>query len=414
MAKAAERVGAIADQLQPSAAKTDLERHIAAAVESSELPQCVVFATNKNGTFFKYHAGFVSKHPGARPVKEDDIFQLASQTKLVTSIAALQLVERGMIKLDDNVEHLIPELAAQPILTGFDDDDKPITKKRQNTITLRILLTHTAGCTYDGVDPLIMQWRDYHDQGPSKAGTIAERFGFPLLYEPGTKWSYGSAIDWAGLVLMRLTNKSLEEIFNENIFRPLGIKDATFFLETRPDMAARMCKISFRNEDGGLDPYDLSNINDGATECFGGQGMYASMSEYVKILHSIVKDDGKLLKPETRKIMFEPQLNENLEKSLKHVMRGPTGAYFVGEYDLNLPANWGIGGLLFMADDAGRRKKYTLQWSGMPNTYWIIDPTAELALVFGTQVLMPGDRTVAKNITAVEKGVYKIAGVHMP
>lgn len=199
---------------------------------------------------------------------------------------------------------------------------------------------------------------------------MKQRYGYPLLFEPGTKWVYGPSIDWAGLVVMRLTKQTLEDFFIDNIYKPLGIKDLTFWPKKRPELADRMVKLSFRMEDGTLEPYAL-DINAGAEDCFGGQGLYGSMAEYVKILHSILKDDGKLLKPQTRKIMFEPQLDAKREKALKHVMKGPTGAFFVGEYDLSIPMNWGIGGLLFMADDQGRRKAGTLQWSGMPNTFWV-------------------------------------------
>ena len=195
--------------------------------------------------------------------------------------------------------------------------------------------------------------------------------GYPLLFEPGTSWVYGSSIDWAGLVIMRLTKKTLEELFAEYIYKPLGIKDMTFFIQNRPDLQSRRLGVSWRTDDGGLEPTSLMDINADCDDCFGGQGLFASMSEYIKILNSIVSDDGKLLKPETRALMFTPQLDEARAKALVKVMKGPAGAFFVGEYDTEIPVNWGIGGLLFLKDGDGCRKKGTLQWSGMFNTYWV-------------------------------------------
>lgn len=201
--------------------------------------------------------------------------------------------------------------------------------------------------------------------------TIVERFDYPLLFEPGDKWNYGASIDWAGLVIMRITNSTLEDFFQKNIFAPLGITSATFWPEKHPELAGRMLKISWRNDDGQLERYDGLNINEAATDCFGGQGLYSTMGDYAKILRAILKNDGTLLKPETRAMMFTSQLNQAQADSLAEVMQGPAGAFFVGEFSDTVPVNWGIGGMLFLKDDDGRRKAGTLQWSGMPNTFWV-------------------------------------------
>lgn len=155
MSTPAERTGAIKDHLNPVSARAELEAVIARALETHELPQAVIEATSSKGrmvrtdceehvaeirvtgTFYKYFGGITSKEDDARLVKEDDIFMLASQTKLVTSIAALQCMEQGLISLDSNVEEIIPELAKQPILEGFDDDDKPLIKKRTKPLLFK-------------------------------------------------------------------------------------------------------------------------------------------------------------------------------------------------------------------------------------------------------------------------------------
>lgn len=158
-------------------------------------------------------------------------------------------------------------------------------------------------------------------------------------------------------------------------------------------------------------PYNEPFINAGAKDAFGGQGASAKMEDYLKVQRSILANDGKLLKPESVEIMFTPQLTPQVKQSLKDVRRSPMGALFIGDNDLDIEVDWGIGGILFLQDDIGRRKKGTLNWGGYPNTFWIIDREADLALTFGTQLLPPGDIPTAKMIKEVELGVYEMAGV---
>lgn len=128
-------------------------------------------------------------------MEPDTVFVLASMTKLMTSIAVLQLVERGIVKLDDDVSLLVPVLAGQPILTGFKEDGTPITKERKGPITLRRLLTHSVGGSYDFSSGDISQWKKTQGTLGKLGTTVDEVFGHPLLYEPGESWSYGSASD---------------------------------------------------------------------------------------------------------------------------------------------------------------------------------------------------------------------------
>jgi len=136
------------------------------------------------------------------------------------------------------------------------------------------------------------------------------------------------------------------------------------------------------------------------------------MPDYLEILRSILANDGKLLKPETVEAIFTPQLNQQGKEGLKAFVSGPMGAFTIGEWKPEVELDWGIGGVLLMQDYGdGRRKKGTLSWGGMANTFWIIDREADLAVAFGTQVLPPGDKGVEEMISAVEWGVYEGKGV---
>ncbi|KAK0319753.1 hypothetical protein LTR82_009088 [Friedmanniomyces endolithicus] len=326
-----------------------LEETLAKGVEDGKIPHAIVCATNKN--------------------------------------------DRGLFSLDDDVCSKLPELANQPILKGFDDNNQPILVKRKNGITLRQLLTHSAGAAYDGMNPLLIKYHAQRGLKPGIGPTVVERFGIPLVYEPGESWAYSGSIDWAGKLVERLTDCSLDEYF-KRLFEPLG--------------ATSITGADGRWEANRTEP----TLNTGSTDCFGGHGGFSSMSDYLLVQHSILANDGKLLKPETVEMMFQPQLQAGSKRDLMAFMASPSGAYVIGEWAPGLDLDWGLGGMLVMRDDVGRRKKGTLSWGGMTNPFWLIDREAGLALTFGTQVFPPGDKRVEGMISAAEYGVYEMAGVN--
>ncbi|KAK4540125.1 hypothetical protein LTR36_009790 [Oleoguttula mirabilis] len=391
-----------------------LEETLANGVKEGKVPHVVVFATNTDGTFKYKHAVGKSHYPDEEPIKEDAVFLLASQTKLLTTIAALQIVDKGLFGLDDDVSEKLPELGGQKIIEGFGEDDKPILVDRKNAITLRHLLTHSAGSTYDSAHPLLIKLRQQQGHGPNTGTTVHERFAYPLIYDPGTSWSYSASIDWAGKLVERLTDSTLEEYMQKNMWEPLGIKNISFWPYENPELKDKVPGLTTRTPEGKLVPFNEPFLNTGSKDCFGGHGAYAAMGDFLKVQHSILANDGKLLKPQTVDLMFQPQLSpesaEALEKFMKH---SPMAAMIIGEFNPDVECNWGLGGILFMQDDVGKRKKGTLSWGGMSNPFWLIDREAGLALTFGTQVLPPGDKPTEEMISAVELAVYEKAGVKL-
>ena len=264
---------------------------------------------------------------------------------------------------------------------------------------------------YNAGEPKLIRYAETKGQTPNTGVTVTERFNYPLLYEPGTSWCYSPGIDWAGKVVERLTGETLEVFMKKNIWAPLGLTSTSFFPYEHEHLKHRVPGLTVRTPEGELAPFDAPFLNTGSKDCFGGHGLYATMSDYLKIQHSILANDGKLLKPQTVDLMFQPQLSTESAQGLKNFMQTPMAAMFIGEYKPDIELNWGIGGILFMQDDVGRRKKYTLSWGGMSNPFWLIDREAGLALTFGTQVLPPGDKPTEEMITATELAVYQMAGV---
>ena len=203
--------------------------------------------------------------------------------------------------------------------------------------------------------------------------TVEEACSQPLIYEPGTSWCYSTSIDWAGKLIERITGQTLEEYMIAHIWRPLGIKDITFWPEQHPDMQNRLTSMNIRDEQSGKVIPDLSgSILPGGRDCFGGHGAFASMPAFFKILHSLLLDDETLLKRPTTAQMFHPQLTKESQAAQKSLMANPADlTLFVGEFPKTVPLDWGIGGILTREADKSWRGKHTLIWSGMPNLFWV-------------------------------------------
>jgi CubicO group peptidase (beta-lactamase class C family) len=272
------------------------------------------------------------KPENAKPFQLNTTMWIASYTKLMTSICCMQLVERGLISLDESVYKHIPELEAFPIITSIEQGTgKPIEEKNTVPITLRHLLTHTSGLSYDMLHPSNIAWLKYHGKQPSTSSKLLERYNTPLVFEPGTGWCYGPSIDYAGLLVERLSGKSLVDYMREFLWAPLGVKDATFHLSARPDMKARMADQSARSEDGKL-VFWGENMpwQDGAgmevEDCMGGQGVFTSAEEYGKIIRAVLRTDGdeKLLKKDTAREFFKPQLGQGSKEMLNLALQNTT------------------------------------------------------------------------------------------
>lgn len=309
----------------------DFEHLIKQAIATKDIPGCALVATNRDGTF-KYAKAFGAtsmKEENAKPLALDTIMWVASFTKLMTSLCAMQLVERGLVTLDEPVYKYIPELENFNVLQGFEKDGgKPIESKHTKPITLRRLLTHTSGLTYDGTHPQALAWLKYHGRKSGASGKLLERFSAPLVFEPGDSWTYGPSLDYAGLLVERITGKALEEYMKQNLWEPLGIKDMTFFLSSRPDLNARMADMSTRGETGKVRYTGWkARYSDGegneVQDCMGGQGVFTSAEEYVKILHGLLTSDAneRILKKASLEEFFRPQLGKGSAAALNAVLQ---------------------------------------------------------------------------------------------
>lgn len=235
------------------------------------------------------------------------------------------------------------------------------------------------------MSPLLQEYLKVTNAPPHTApASVIESFSSPLTFEPGTSWIYGPGLDWAGLLLTRLTKIDLETYFQKYIFDPLKIDAITFWPHNRPELLARRADLALRDPklpdtSGGVIAFPgPKNIMDGALEECGGQGLFASVPSYMKILTSLLLDDEKLLRKVTTALMFEPQLPESSREAIQKLYESEptTGPCAVGDFPPRGKYSWGLGGCLTMEDLKGEdgnvwRQKGSLNWSGMLNCFWV-------------------------------------------
>jgi CubicO group peptidase (beta-lactamase class C family) len=189
---------------------------------------------------------------------------------------------------------------------------------------------------------------------------ILKRITLPLLFEPGTSWVYGYGTDWAGVLVMRLNNMSLESYMQKHLWDPLGIKNITFHQVLKPDVRKNLVKMSTRGKQPlhgqalpTEDKVEWTNemlFEDNGVDEFGGDGCTGSATEYIKILHSIAQDDGKLLMSETIDEMFTPQLGAESQKSFAEFFAWLSATEMFQSQEAGTELNYGLGGLLILSD----------------------------------------------------------------
>ena len=307
-------------------------------------------------------------------MKLSTVMRIASTTKLITSVAAMQCVDRGLIGLDDDVVPVTPELHGIQLLTGF-DGDQPRLREPEKPITLRRLLSHSSGFCYDVLSDLLVKWREIcHSPMQPERPTLPERFLYPLVFEPGAEWVYSPSIDWAGRVIERVTNMALEDYLQAYICTPLGITSMTFSLQKHPELLARRADMTVRNDETGrLEHSDENYWHKDPDDAMGGMALYASPEDFFKVMRSLLANDGRLLSPNAAEEFFAPQLTDAARASQMRFLSNPRWNLLMGGFlPYGLAKDHALGGILAAEDtEEGWRRKGTMAWTGRPNLFWV-------------------------------------------
>ena len=311
-------------------------------------------------------------------MEHDTIFRIYSMTKPITSVAVMMLYEEGHFRLNDPVHLYIPEFKDVMVYDEEASDGSNRVKPEQ-PMTIRHLLTHSSGLTYGifGNTPVDMLYRQAQIFNPERdlQAMVKKLAELPLLFHPGDRWNYGVSTDVLGYLVEVVSGKSLGEYFEERIFGPLGMHDTGFFVpEEKLDRFASNYTYA---PDGSL------ILQDGGTSSSyanpdrlhsGGAGLVSTAGDYMRFAQLLLNggelDGVRLLSPKTVELMTQNHLEE--------------------EYVPGRGFGLGFSVVTDLADTQILGSEGTYWWSGLANTYFIIDPKEKLIAMMWTQLFSNG------------------------
>jgi CubicO group peptidase (beta-lactamase class C family) len=375
----------------------DIGKSLQAAVTAHEIPGVVAMAAN--GDSILYEGAIGLRGAGADAAMSiDTIFRIASMVKLLTSVAAMQLVERGRLKLDEPAGNVDPMLSAPRILTGFDAKGAPQLREAREQLTLRNLLTHTSGFSYPLWDVRVLRYVQF-------ARGKKDFPRMPLMFEPGEKWAYGGSIDRVSRMVEIASGQGIDRYFRDNITGPLGMNDTGFTITEK--QRARQARLHRRGADGKLVMQPFEKLET-PTVFSGGGGIYSTAPDYLRLLQALLNggslDGAKILKAETVADMAVNQIG-NLEAGIMKT----TNPQLSNDVDFfpGTRLRWGLGHMINADAVPEGRKAGSLTWAGLYNTYYWIDPSTRVAGVIMMQILPFADRSALKIYREFEHGICR-------
>ena len=367
------------------------------AVASANLPGAVGMLVARDGVTFARAVGEADAVSHV-PMREDTLFQIASMTKAITSVAAMQLVEQGRLSLDTDIGEVLPDLANPQVMVGTGADGKPELRPAKGPITLRHLLTHTAGLGYFFIHPEVLGW--YAATGMPEPGSLAS-IKMPLMFDPGESWEYSVATDWVGQAVEAVTGQTLGDYLAEHVTGPLGMASTDF----RAEMPAGSAKVHVRTADGGWE-INPAMLGGGAFH-MGGGGLSSTAADYARFVRMLLRggelDGVRVLKSETIAEMTRNQVGP-----LRAGKMGSAMPELAGPYDTfpDQHTQWGLGFLINPEQGPHGRSPGSLAWAGIFNSYYWFDPAKGVGGVFMSQLAPFGDSGALAAFGALEELAY--------
>lgn len=373
------------------------------AVAAKKIPGVVAVAATDKGVI--YEGAFGQREIGKPAAMTlDTVAWIASMTKAITAAAAMQLVERGKLALERPAGEVVPEIGAAKVLEGFDAAGKPRLRAPRRPITLRHLLTHTAGFSYEIWSPSIAQFQEA--TGTPGITTCANAaLGTPLLFDPGDRWDYGIGIDWAGKMVEAVSGQKLDRHLQDNILGPLGMRDTSFKLSA--SQQARLSAVHQRSADGALAPIEFGIPQDPEFH-MGGGGLYGTAPDYLAFCRMIMNggtlDGAQVLQESTVDLMAQNHIGP-IEVGVLKTAFPPLS----NDVELfpGMSKKWGLSFLINTRESPTGRSAGSLAWAGLANTYFWIDRTKRVCGVFLSQLLPFHDAAALDLFGRFEAEVYR-------
>ena len=370
--------------------------------DAGEIAGIVAIAASGNNVLYE---GAFGKRDLSKPdaMTLDSVFWIASMTKAITTAGAMQLVEQGKLSLEEPIGSVLPDLASPKVLEGFDANGEPKLRPARTPITLRHLMTHTAGFCYN-------LWN-------GDMGTYLEKNGLPdittckndalktpIMSDPGTRWEYGTNIDFVGKAVEAVSGKRLDTYLRDNLFTPSGMSDTAFKISD--SMRKRLVGMHARGSDGLLAPIAFE-LEQEPEFHMGGGGLYSTAGDYIKFTQMILNkgrgNGNQVLKPETIAMMAQNHIGEL--SVTKMVTAAPD---FTNDVDLfpDQVKKWGLSFMINTAKTPQGRSPGSLFWAGAANSYFWIDPSRDVTGVILMQMLPFADAKCLEAFAGFESGIY--------
>ena len=384
-----------------TAADSVLHNTVAAA---GGVPGVVAMVTDRHSNVYEGAAGKRALGQD-QAMTLDSVMAIFSTTKAITGTTLMQLVEEGKVSLDDAAKKYVPEIAQIQVLTGFDADGQPQLRAAKSDITLKQLMLHTAGFSYEFFSADDLKYRTAKNIATVVSSTFAS-VRTVLQFDPGERWGYGVNIDWVGKVVEAVRGKRLGEVMQERVFNPLDMHDTGFVMSR--SMQARRVTLHDRAMDGRLTPLPDLILPQAPEMDMGGHGLYATVGDYLKFIRMILNDgngpQGRVLKAQTVE-----QMSRN---GLGHLKSGgwPTSIPSLtnaGEFFPGLSKSWAY---TFMVNDEATpsgRPAGSLMWAGLGNLYYWIDRKNGIGGFWGSQILPFQDVASYPGFVDFETTVYR-------
>jgi methyl acetate hydrolase len=381
-------------------ATAEIDAVLNGAVERGDVPNVVAMAANDDGPIYEGAAG-PRRTDSAEPVSADSTFRIASMTKMVATVGALQLVERGALELDAPVEKYVPDFADVQVLEGF-DGDTPRLRAPASRATVRQLMTHTSGLSYWFWNGDIARWQEATGTPHVMSGSMVI-FTAPLVADPGEKFEYGINIDWLGRVVEAASGSTFDAYLAENVLGPLGMDHTAFLMDDA--QRAESVPIHLRDDEGHWHPTEI-DWSQSPEWWAGGHGLYSTPRDYLKFQRMLLGGgtlgDARILSRETVDAAFSNQIGAlDVPAEFKTADPGSSADLALGP-----GLKWGYGLLLNTQRAPGMRAAGSGAWAGLFNTHFWVDPASRVTGAIYTQTLPFVEPRVLQMYVDFEAALY--------
>jgi methyl acetate hydrolase len=381
----------------------EVDQALDEATEAREVPGVVAMAAT--GSEIIYQAAFGKRDLGKPDAMTlDTVFWIASMTKAITAAAAMQFVEQGKLSLDGPIGKILPEISDMQVFEGFDASGKPKLRPAKRPITLKHLLTHSAGYCYNIWNADMGKYME-HAGIPGVTTCENKALSLPLSFDPGERWEYGINIDWAGKAVEAVSGKKLDAYLKDHIFTPLGMNSTGFKLT--PDMRARLVGMHGRGADGSLTPTPFEMAQEPEFH-MGGGGLYSAAGDYIRFIQMLLNGGmlkgNHVLRAETVKLMSQNHIGDLNVTPLRTAL--PEASNDFDPWP-DQDKKWGLSFMINTQRTPEGRSPGSLAWAGLANTYYWLDPSQNVGGVILTQILPFIDPNVMQLYTTFERGVYQ-------